>query len=299
MTFSSFTSNEGPVYESPVIVKSNGLTGKTASFSLSATQRRAMLGKGNDAAQKQAIRNELIREFNLAGLEKWVNHLAKENINGLSNSAEIANLNEIRTMSISMQKYIHATCSKISSYLKVLDLKLKEIRIVDDKIKGLFTKTNFKKALTGVKAKTAKLKKAMSKEKVVVKRVMQGIQQKQKKLLKVLSVYDSKFTAKNQSKLQDLLTSINLQLRPQMSLPYFKKAYGIFISAFLTKSKNLSQKQLVNYQQTASDLIKQDWGKALEKAKKEWLKSKGNTKKAKRKGKKSRKNTKTVVRRIK
>jgi len=111
---------------------------------------------------------------------------------------------------------------------------------------------------------------------------MKGIQLKQKKLLTVLSVYDKKFTIKNQSKLQDLLTSINLQLRNQMTLPYFKSAYSYFISVVLAKAKNLSQSQLKNFQSTASQFIKEDWGKAVEKAKKGWLSSKRLIKKVKK-----------------
>jgi len=154
-----------PQYERPTIVKSNGLTGKTASFSLSAEKLRSMRGKGNEGAVIQGIRNDLVREFNLAGLEKWVNHLSKENVNGLSNSAEIANLNEIRTMSISMQKYIHSTCQKISGFLKILNLKLKEIGIVDNKIKDLSANGSFKKKVGGSQSKSSKIKASIEERK--------------------------------------------------------------------------------------------------------------------------------------
>jgi len=274
---------KGPVYENPVIVKNNGLSGgRTAKVALNTAQLRALAKSGSFAGQKQGLRNDLTRGFSLKRLSKWVDHLSKEKVSGMSNDAEIGNLQNIKTMSINMQTYIHQTCAKISSYLKILDLKIKEINSIDKKILSL-RPGSFKKGVKKVKANTLKLKKAMKREKAVVKKVMVAMQKKQKNLLKVLSVYDKKFASKNQSKMQNLLSSVNLQLKPYMSLPYFHQAYSKFVTHVLSISKNLSQKQLSNPQATSSAFIKKLWKKYLAAAKKEWEKKNKNHKKKGRK----------------
>lgn len=199
-------------------------------------------------------------------VEKFVDHLSKENINSLSNNAEIQNLNQIRTLSIEMQKGIHETCGKISELMKLLHLKLNEIHTLDDKMKVL-TPGSFKKAVKSIQVQQAKLKKAMTKEKITVQKVMNSIQKKQTTLIKALAVYDKKFATKNQTQLKDLLTSVNLQLKPQMGLPYFKQAYSEFMSLILSGAKNFSVAQLRNFQKTAADLIAKYWKGILEKAK--------------------------------
>ena len=224
-------------------------------------------------------------------MEKWVDHVNKENVNNLSATAERTNLNDIKTFSIEIQKYIHSSCARMAELLKVLDLKLKEIKLINGKIQSVSNrkvggKIN-KKNLTAVKIKAIKLKKALKKEKVLVKKVMKEIQKKQLKIVKILAVYDKKFAKKNQSKIQDLLTAINLKLKSDMKLPYFKIAYQNFISSVIASSKNLSEKEFKNYQDTASTLIKKYWKGYLKKAKAEFEKNKKLA--SRKKGKKSKK----------
>ncbi len=204
-------------------------------------------------------------------MEKWVNHLSKENVNALSNNAEIQNLNEIRTLSIEMQKNIHQTCARISELLKLLHVKLNEIHTIDDKLK-VMKPGSFKKAVVGVKAQQNKLRVALAKEKKAVQTVMKSIQKKQTKLIKALAVYDKKFANNNKTQLKDLITAVNLQLKPQMSLPYFKNAYSNFMSFVLSAAKNFSQAQLKSFQSTASQLIAKHWKTYLERAKGAWEK---------------------------
>lgn len=177
--------------------------------------------------------------------------------------------------------------------LKVLDLKIKEIKIINGKIATVSNRKSTgklnKKNLTAVKLKSMKLKKVLKKEQIIMKKVMKEIQKKQQKMVKILAVYDKKFANKNQSKIQDLLTAINLKLKSDMKLPYFKIAYQNFISAVIASSKNLSQKEFKNYQHTADKLIKKYWKGHLKKAKEEYEKNKklASRKKAKKSHKKS------------
>jgi len=99
---------------------------------------------------------------------------------------------------------------------------------------------------------------------------MKSIQQKQGSLLKVAAVFDKKFTDTNKTKLQNLLTTANIQLRPYMSLPYFNRAYSLFIMSIMPQTKNASQKDLLNPQESSRFLIKHHWNAALAQAKKEW-----------------------------
>jgi len=68
-----------------------------------------------------------------------------------------------------------------------------------------------------------------------------------------------------------------------MNLPYFNKAYSLFMVVILAETKNASQKDLNNPQETSRYLIKKDWNAALEKAKKEWENGKRKTTKAQKK----------------
>jgi hypothetical protein len=191
-----------------------------------------------------------------------------------------------------MQKNIHQTCGKISDLLKLLHLKLKEIQTIDNKL-DVLTPKSFKKSMKSVNVKQIKLQKALKKQKVIVQKVMRKIQKKQNKLIKALAVYDKKFAAKNKTQLKDLLTSINLQLKPQMSLPYFKAAYSKFMAKILSIAKGFSPSHFRNFQGTAKNLITKYWKKYLAKARAEWEKKNGtNNKAVKRLNKKAKKSKK-------
>jgi hypothetical protein len=220
-------------------------------------------------------------------------------VNKISNTAEIANLNEIRTMSINTQKHIHKTCARTSELLKLLDLKVKEIKAIDDKIKH-FLHSPIRKEISEVQAKTIKLQKALVKEKVIIQKVMIKIQNKQNKLIKVLAVHDKAFANKNNTGLKNLLTSLNLQLKSYMALPYFKQAYKHFVAFVISISNRFSEANLKDYQGTASGLIQKHWKGYLEKAKAAYEKSKkphkgGKKGKKANQSKKGKKHTKLPI----
>merc|ERR1719331_494139 len=109
--------NAAPVYEKPEIIHHNQLTGgKTVGFSKSRAQLLAAK-KAKKAASKQGERNNLIRGFTLEKLQAWVKKLMKENPKGMPGKAKIANLNDIKTFSIEIQK-------KIMEVIKTYDKKI-------------------------------------------------------------------------------------------------------------------------------------------------------------------------------
>jgi len=112
---------------------------------------------------------------------------------------------------------------------------------------------------------------------------------KQKKILKVISVFDKKFATKNKNQLDTMMTVINTSLHSYMKYPYFKKAYQKFIAYFVVKAKHFSAKDLKNPDNTARNFVKKHWKKFFNKAKKKWEKEQAK-KDSKRRNKKNKKN---------
>merc|ERR1712151_797493 len=137
-----------------------------------------------------------------------------------------------------------------------------------------------------------KLKIAMAKEKLIIKKVMKEIQMKQKKIIQVIKAYDSKILkGKGEENIKHILISLNAKLKSFMHLPYFKEAYQNFMGSVIASSRNMSPKQLKDYHGTARTLIKKYWKKYLEKAKADYKKTHKKSKKAK-KAKKAKKDKK-------
>jgi flagellar biosynthesis protein FliP len=151
--------------------------------------------------------------------------------------------------------------------MKVLDLKLKEIKAVDNKvfsIKG----GNFKRKLKKIVSRSKKLKLSLNKEKKLVAKILKKVTKKQKKILRVLSVFDKDFTEKNHVSLNKMLTAINLSLKTYMKYPFFKKAYHQFITYFLKKVREFSIKHFQSPETTAQNFVKKHWNKFFQKEQK-------------------------------
>ena len=142
-----------------------------------------------------------------------------------------------------------------------------------------------------IKSKSAKLKAALKKEKKLVKKILKQMLRKQKKILKVLAVYDKKSTTKNKTQLNQMMTVMNTSLQSYMKYPYFKKAYKNFITFFLTKVKSFNKNHFKDPDSTARKFVSKNWKKFFNKEKKKWDK-KQSKKDAKRRNKKNRKSKK-------
>ena len=210
-------------------------------------------------------------------LEKYIGLISKGSISKLSNTAKINNLNEIRTLSVLTQQNIFKTCGKISELLKLLHFKLAEIKAINEKMNA-FKDGSFKKNLTSIRLQSLKLRTALVREKVIITKVMKQIEKKQSKLIKALSV-NKKFATQNEAQLKGLLNEINRQLKPHMKLPYFKKAYSLFIAHVLTLTKDLKPEHFKDAKDTAAAIIKKFFEDFLKKAKAEWEKEQKKDKK--------------------
>jgi len=232
---------------------------------------------------KGTLRNDLTRDLDTKGLERYVNLISKEKVNSLSKDAQKHNVEEIQTMAIFAQKNVFNTCSKITDMLRLMHLKMREIGVINQQINSN-KPGSFRKNLKNINGKTLLLRKALIKEKKMVAKVMKQIEKKQKSLIKALSVYDKKFATKNKTHLKNLLSAVNLQLKPYMTLPYFKKAYSQLVALVLSKANKLSQAELKDPIRTAQTFIARHWKKILEKSRAEWEKAHPK-RKASKKGK--------------
>jgi hypothetical protein len=272
-----------PLYETPVIRRHDSPLRQTFNPRI---ENRDLSTKPEPLGAIDA-RSDLIRGFSLKGLRKWLKGVKGLNLDKTTNTVIVENINEMRTLSIALQQNIHGICQSLSTKLKQLDLKLKEIKAVEDKIFQL--KPGFvKKSMKRIKSKSAKLKKALKKEKKLVKTILKQMLKKQKKILKVLTVYDKKFATKNKAALNKMMTVMNKSLTPYMKHSFFKKAYQKFITFFLRKAKSFNKKHFKNADDTARKFIKKHWKKFFNKEKKKWEKEQAK-KEAKKRNKKNKK----------
>jgi len=279
----TLSETKGPSYETPEIRRNDSPLRQNFNpriVNKDKSTRPAPYG-GPDA------RGDLIRGFSLKALQKWLKGVKGVNLDKVTDNVIIGNLGEMRTLSIALQQHIHGVCQSLSAKLKLLDLKLKEIKAVENKIFQL--KPGFvKKSMKKIKSKSAKLKVALKKEKKLVKKIMKQMQRKQKKILKVLAVYDKKFTKKNKTQLNQMMSVINASLKPYMKYAFFKKAYQNFITFFMKKVKSFNKKHFKDPDATARNFVKKHWKRFFNKEKKKADKKKAK-KDAKRRNKKNKK----------
>lgn len=170
-------------------------------------------------------------------------------------------------------------------------MKLKEIKAVNNKIFQL--KPGFvKKSMKKLKSNTSKLKNALKNEKKLVKKVLKELLRKQKKILKIIAVYDKKFSKKNNGKLNKIMTVMNTSLQSYIKYPYFKAAYQNFITYFVKKVKSFNKNHFKDLDSTARKFIKKHWMKFFNKEKKKWKKQQ-TKKEAKKRNKKNKKHRKS------
>ena len=142
------------------------------------------------------MRSDLVRNFSIEKLERFIEHVSKQNIDNLSNSERMNNLGEIRSLSVSLQRHIAQTCSKISEMLKTLHLKSQEIKTLQQKLISL-NPVSGGKSSKKIRKQTTQLEKEIHKEKKLVTKVMKQISKKQLEISKKLA--NSQLTSPNSS----------------------------------------------------------------------------------------------------
>lgn len=178
------------------------------------------------------------------------------------NSNDIVdNLNNIRTVAIQVQSFIHETCSKITESMKLYDLKLKEIGVLDKKIK--VEQENLKNKPLQKESKTKRLKRQLKEEKKHVKETVKKVVGQHDELIKVVEVYNKDFAQKHRKNLKDLLTNITLNLKSRMKNPHFHDAYKQFMVIVVKRVQQFTPDQLKNPETSARRLIKDYFEKIL------------------------------------
>jgi 23S rRNA pseudoU1915 N3-methylase RlmH len=98
------------------------------------------------------------------------------------NSNEIVdNLNGIRTVAVQVQTFIHGVCGQITDSMKLYDLKLKEIEVLEKKIREERQQLTLKPHAKP--NKTRRLKAKLKQEKAKVSRTVQNVVGHQNKLI--------------------------------------------------------------------------------------------------------------------
>jgi hypothetical protein len=138
--------------------------------------------------------------------------------------------------------------------MKLYDLKLKEIAVLEKKIKE--EKNNLSAHPKGKKpTKKQKLKRKLVAQKKHVAKTVKKVVSHHDKLVKVVEVYNKKFAHKNKRNIKDILTQVTLQLKVHMKNPHFKEAYKQFMVLFIKKVQTLTPDQLKKPLETARMMI--------------------------------------------
>lgn len=170
------------------------------------------------------------------------------------------NINTIKSMSIQAQTFIHEICAKITDSMKLYDLKLKEIQVLDKEINKERRQV---KHADKPKDKEAILQKKLQKEKKKVSETVRSVAKQHNKLIKVVKLYNKKFVEQHKDHLKDLFTQITLQLKSHMKNPLFKQAYKQFMTLLLKKVQTMSPDSLKNAEKTARTFIADHWNRIL------------------------------------
>lgn len=177
----------------------------------------------------------------------------------------VSKLDEVRSVSVGLQRYINGTCNRITNLMRTADFKLKEKKILKDKA-GDLKKGKVKQF--SIAGRAARLRNDIKKSNAVINRVMIKIRKTQAKLIKEYEKYNKKFVVKNKKEINNLLSDIAVLLKKDMSLSYFEKAYSKLIARLFKEIKNYTPKQFRNSDALARRFVNKHWGGILAKFKK-------------------------------
>eukprot|EP00340_Litonotus_pictus_P006313 CAMPEP_0170517956 /NCGR_PEP_ID=MMETSP0209-20121228/3762_1 /TAXON_ID=665100 ORGANISM="Litonotus pictus, Strain P1" /NCGR_SAMPLE_ID=MMETSP0209 /ASSEMBLY_ACC=CAM_ASM_000301 /LENGTH=316 /DNA_ID=CAMNT_0010803337 /DNA_START=139 /DNA_END=1090 /DNA_ORIENTATION=- len=86
---------------------------------------------------KGHVNSELARSISISGLKKWLDYYEAEKLEERSTAEMIDNIGNILTKSIDVQNFIHLKSGNINKKLSLLDMKLKQVEVIDDAIKNI------------------------------------------------------------------------------------------------------------------------------------------------------------------
>jgi hypothetical protein len=121
-----------PIYESPVIVKNNGFSSIynpriDALNNSSAKNYERYLSK----KLRNRTQNDLLKHFSIENYDKWLSVYETENLNEKVVPELIESVGTILGKSIDLQNYINFKSNLIIKKLALLDVKIKQIKVLD------------------------------------------------------------------------------------------------------------------------------------------------------------------------
>lgn len=127
-----------PVYESPVIIRQgvNNYNPRIDSINDSSVEKyeRYLNNK-----LKNRLEGEMIGNFSLQNFDKLISMYNAENLDKKTNNQIVEEVGNLLKNSIEIQKYILFTTQAVKKRLGLLDLKLKEIEVIDKQVDLLKT----------------------------------------------------------------------------------------------------------------------------------------------------------------
>lgn len=135
------TPADNPVYESPVIYKQGtlGINPKNE-FINDKSQQKYERYLNNKL--KNHLQGDLIGNLSIENLEKWLSLLETSKFEEMTTEAIIENVGGLLTKSIELQKYVKFTSQATKSSLNLMDLKLKQISVLEEQIDRHFKNLN-------------------------------------------------------------------------------------------------------------------------------------------------------------
>lgn len=141
LTFiSMIISEEVPTYEAPTIYRKDA-----APFN---QPHNARIDNMNDTSEnnykrykgrqeKNKLNRDLDRNFDLIALRSWMDFYEKENLDELAYKELIENLTNFISKSVVIQNYVHFKSNMINKKLALLDMKLKQIDVLNQAMENI------------------------------------------------------------------------------------------------------------------------------------------------------------------
>lgn len=125
-----------PVYESPVIIRAgvSNYNPRIESINLSSAEKNERYLNNK---LKNKLEGEMIGNFSLDSLNKLFDLYSTEGLEKKSNNQIVEEVGNLLKNSIELQKYITFTSQAVKKRLDLLDVKLKQIEVIDNQVDNL------------------------------------------------------------------------------------------------------------------------------------------------------------------
>ena len=128
-----------PVYETPTIVRHDNPMNQPYNPRLDNLNDSSADNyvRYKDRQKKVGLYSELVRNFNIQSLRKWLEFFENENLHELSMPEMVDNVSRMTGKAVDLQNFISFKSGLVAKFMGLLDMKLKQIAVLDDAIKNI------------------------------------------------------------------------------------------------------------------------------------------------------------------